>query len=134
MARVTRDSRDGRWLARWRDPAGRQRKKSFDRKVDAQRWLDQLRAEMHRAGIPTYIFPESAARAVAALNRYREITEAVRKPCAPLKVDTVAARRVIAARSAGTVSSRGGGSCRRCASAMDIALPSVNGRRPWRHS
>lgn len=47
MARVTRDARDGRWLARWRDPAGRQRKKWFDRKGDAQRWLDQLRAEMH---------------------------------------------------------------------------------------
>lgn len=48
MAQVVRDPRDGRWLARWRDPSGRQRKKSFKRKVDAQRWLDQLTAEMHR--------------------------------------------------------------------------------------
>ena len=65
-----------------------------------QEGLSAFRAEMHRAGIPTYIFPESAARAVAALNRYREITEAVRKPCPPLKVDTAAARRVIAAAQA----------------------------------
>lgn len=48
MAGVAKDPRDGRWLARWRDPSGRQRKKSFRRKVDAQRWLDQMRAEMHR--------------------------------------------------------------------------------------
>lgn len=61
MARVTRDARDGRWLARWRDPAGRQRKKSFDRKVDAQRWLDQLRAEMHRGH---YIDPSAAKAAL----------------------------------------------------------------------
>ena len=48
MAAVTRDPRDGRWLARWRDPTGRQRKKSFARKVDAQRWLDQMQAASHR--------------------------------------------------------------------------------------
>jgi integrase len=47
MAQIVRDSRDGRWLARWRDPIGKQRKKSFGRKVEAQRWLDQLQAEMH---------------------------------------------------------------------------------------
>jgi len=48
MAQVVRDTRDGRWQARWRDPAGRQRKKSFGRRVDAQRWLDQHLSEMHR--------------------------------------------------------------------------------------
>jgi acetyltransferase len=34
--------------------------------------LPQGRAELHRAGIPAYIFPESAARALAALRRHRE--------------------------------------------------------------
>jgi acetyltransferase len=34
--------------------------------------LPQGRAELHEAGIPAYIFPESAARALAALNRQRE--------------------------------------------------------------
>ena len=57
MASVGKDPRDGRWLARWRDPAGRQHKKSFRRKIDAQRWLDQMQAEMHRG---QYIDPAGA--------------------------------------------------------------------------
>ncbi len=57
MASVGRDLRNGRWLARWRDPAGRQHKKSFRRKIDAQRWLDQMQAEMHRG---QYIDPAGA--------------------------------------------------------------------------
>lgn len=62
MASVSRDTRDGRWLARWRDPGGRQRKKSFARKVDAQRWLDQLRADQHRG---QYVDPGGAKVKVA---------------------------------------------------------------------
>ena len=34
--------------------------------------LPQGRTELHRAGIPAYIFPESAARGLAALRRFRE--------------------------------------------------------------
>ena len=34
--------------------------------------LPQGKAELHRAGVPAYIFPESAARAMAALGRHRE--------------------------------------------------------------
>jgi acetyl coenzyme A synthetase (ADP forming)-like protein len=37
--------------------------------------LPQGRAELHAAGIPAYIFPESAARALRALCRYREWRE-----------------------------------------------------------
>ncbi len=33
--------------------------------------LPQGRAELHEAGLPAYIFPESAARALAAMNRHR---------------------------------------------------------------
>jgi integrase len=57
MAQVTRDSRDGHWIARWRDPSGHQRKKSFARKVDAQRWLDQALSDLHRG---RYIDPVGA--------------------------------------------------------------------------
>lgn len=41
MASVEKRTREGQltWLARWRDPEGRQRKKSFPRKVDAERFL-----------------------------------------------------------------------------------------------
>jgi hypothetical protein len=30
------------YRARYRDPAGRERSKSFDRKADAERWLAQM--------------------------------------------------------------------------------------------
>lgn len=56
MAKVARDARDGRWLARWRDPSGRQRKKSFPRRVDAERFLIELQAEMNRG---RYIDPSA---------------------------------------------------------------------------
>lgn len=41
MASVGKRIRDGRvsWVARWRDPAGQQRKRSFTRKSDAERHL-----------------------------------------------------------------------------------------------
>ena len=39
VSRVTHISGRRAWQARWRDPAGRQRAKNFDRKVDAERYL-----------------------------------------------------------------------------------------------
>ena len=33
---------DGQWRARYRDDDGRERARHFDRKVDAQRWLDEV--------------------------------------------------------------------------------------------
>jgi len=41
MASIDKRIRDGQvtWLARWRDPAGRQRKRTFPRKADAERLL-----------------------------------------------------------------------------------------------
>jgi len=57
--------------------------------------LSEWRAELHAAGIPTYIFPESAARAIAALNRYREMAQRPRETPAPLQVDRSAAAAVI---------------------------------------
>ena len=70
MASVGRDSRNGHWIARWRDPSGSQRKKSFARKVEAQRWLDQLLSEMHRG---SYIDPSGAKTLVATYaQRWRD--------------------------------------------------------------
>jgi len=36
------------WLARWRDEVGRQRKRSFNRRIDAQRFLSQIEADLLR--------------------------------------------------------------------------------------
>ena len=57
--------------------------------------LPQGRSELHDAGIPTYIFPESAARALNTLNRQREWV--ARPPAAyvPRAVDKAAAARII---------------------------------------
>ena len=31
---------DGKWRGRYRDPAGKEHARHFDRKLDAQRWVD----------------------------------------------------------------------------------------------
>lgn len=54
------------------------------------------RAELHAAGIPAYIFPESAARALNALNRHREWKERAPANPRPLAVDTARAAAIIA--------------------------------------
>ena len=64
--------------------------------------LPEGRAELHRAGIPAYIFPESAARALGALRRVREWRARPEVAEHPLAVDRDRAARLIAqARSAG---------------------------------
>ncbi len=60
-----------------------------------RRGLPEGRAELHAAGIPAYVFPESAARALAALNRYREwLARPVLVP-PPLDVDRAAAASIL---------------------------------------
>jgi hypothetical protein len=43
MASIAKRS-DGKWRARYRDDVGRQHAQHFGRKVDAQRWLDEVTA------------------------------------------------------------------------------------------
>jgi integrase len=45
MASIARRP-DGRWRARYRDESGREHARHFDRKVDAQRWLDEITASV----------------------------------------------------------------------------------------
>jgi len=63
--------------------------------------LPEGRAELHRAGIPAYIFPESAARALGALRRLREWRARPVVPAKPLAVDRERAGRVLAQARAG---------------------------------
>ena len=53
------------------------------------------RAELHRAGIPAYIFPESAARALGALRRHREWRARPDVQVRQLPIDRERARRVL---------------------------------------
>lgn len=41
-------ARDTRWKARYRDPNNRQRSQTFDRKVDAERFLATMVTDTHR--------------------------------------------------------------------------------------
>lgn len=58
MASVERRTRHGRvvWLARWRDPDGRQRSKSFAKKGDADRYMTTVAADVLRG---SYIDPQA---------------------------------------------------------------------------
>ena len=50
MASIDKDEHGSTvaWLARWRDVSGRQRKRSFTRKIDAQRFISQIEADLVR--------------------------------------------------------------------------------------
>ena len=53
------------------------------------------RAELRAAGIPAYIFPESAARALEALNKHREWLDQPAVAWQPLPVDRTRAQAII---------------------------------------
>lgn len=53
---------DGRWRARYRDAAGKEHARHFDRKVDAQRWLDEVTASIVTGA---YVDPKTARTTVA---------------------------------------------------------------------
>lgn len=55
---VTQDKRNGKWLARFRGPDGRQHSKSFDRKTDARAFLSTMKADRIRG---TWIDPRGAS-------------------------------------------------------------------------
>jgi integrase len=61
MASIEKRTRNGqvRWYARYRDPAGNSRAKSFARKIDAERFLTKTEAAKLVGG---YVDPKQAAR------------------------------------------------------------------------
>ncbi|MEO8200634.1 MAG: acetate--CoA ligase family protein, partial [Gemmatimonadota bacterium] len=64
--------------------------------------LPQGKAELHEFGIPAFIFPESAARALSVICRYREWRDRPIEPDPALNVDRSRASAIIAAaRTAG---------------------------------
>ena len=58
--------------------------------------LPQGRAELHKAGIPAYVFPESAARGLSALRRQREWTARPVGSPPVIQVDRARAARALA--------------------------------------
>jgi integrase len=52
---------DGRWRARYRDPAGSEHSRHFARKVDGQRWLDEVTTAVVSG---RYVDPQTARKTV----------------------------------------------------------------------
>ncbi len=48
--------RNGKWLARYRDETGKEFSKQFDRKIDGQRWLDEVTTSLVTG---TYVDPRA---------------------------------------------------------------------------
>ena len=61
MASVSRRA-DGKWRARYRDADGKEHARHYDRKVDAQAWLDTVTAAVQTG---TYVDPKTARTTVA---------------------------------------------------------------------
>lgn len=66
MASITKRS-DGRWRARYRDPAGKELARHFTQRVDAQRWLDEV-----AAAVVTGMYVDPHAGKVTVASYYAE--------------------------------------------------------------
>ena len=81
---------DGRWRARYRDEAGREHARHFARKVDAQRWLDEVTASVVTG---QYVAPKAGRITFRA---YAEAWRAVQvfRPSTAALVELALRRRV----------------------------------------
>jgi integrase len=70
MAHVRRHPKSGRWQVRYRDPSGRERSKTFSRKVDADRYAATVTADVVRG---QFIDPQLGKATVAEMaERWRQ--------------------------------------------------------------
>ena len=81
---------DGRYRARYRDEAGREHSKSFARKVDARRWLDEVTASVVTG---QYVDPRAGS---VTLRDYAERWRSVQvhRPSSQAHVETMLRRHV----------------------------------------
>ncbi|HET7386177.1 MAG TPA: tyrosine-type recombinase/integrase [Nocardioidaceae bacterium] len=63
MAHITKQA-NGRWRARYRDVSGHEHSARFDRRVEAQRWLDEVTASLVTG---TYVDPKAGRATVGEL-------------------------------------------------------------------
>ena len=82
MAHVQK--RNGRWHARWREDDGRERAVAFDRKVDAERWLDSVQGDLVRG---SYVDPQ-AGRELFADVASRWLSVQVHRPTTAAQVQS----------------------------------------------
>ena len=82
---------NGRYLARWRDPGGRQRARRFDRKLDADRFLATVTVDTLRGA---YIDPDAGRETVATYTA-RWAPAQPWRPSSRHRVDHVLAAQVL---------------------------------------
>lgn len=81
---------NGKWRARYRDDAGKEHARHFERKVDAQRWLDEVTASVVTG---TYVDPKAGKETVRVYaERWRETQ--VHRPSTVELVEIVLRRHV----------------------------------------
>jgi hypothetical protein len=85
MAIVTRRGDNEHWQVRYRDPAGRQRKRDFDRKVDAERFRAEVEVDKSRGA---WVDPRKGA------TKYAEWTERWGRSHAPAVRESTWAQNV----------------------------------------
>lgn len=67
---------DGKWRARYRDAAGKEHARHFDRKIDGQRWLDEVTTAMTTG---QYVHPKDAKTTIEAWSERWLATYAVNR-------------------------------------------------------
>lgn len=92
MASVKKDPKTGAWLARWRDPSGRQRKKSFRRRLDADRFVAEVTTQISRG---SYVDPVAGKMSVGAAAEQWASGLAHLKPSTAERYRRVVQRQVI---------------------------------------
>src|SRR3954462_14794431 len=89
MASIARRP-DGTWRPRYRDAEGKEHARHFDRKVDAQRWLDEVTTSVITG---TYVDPKAGKETVRAYaERWRAVQ--VHRPSTAELVEIVLRRHV----------------------------------------
>jgi integrase len=94
---------DGRWRARYRDPAGREHAKHFDRKIDAERWLDSVRGDLVRGA---YVDPVLGRTTFENWAKHVDEVSVARRPTTRSRDSTLMKTRVLptfGARSLATI-------------------------------
>jgi hypothetical protein len=82
MAHVQK--KGSRWQARYRDPAGKEHARRFDRKVDAERWLATTQADLLRG---TYVDPAQGRRTFGDYAQEWKATQ-VHRPTTAAKLES----------------------------------------------
>ena len=83
---------DGQWRARYRDPAGKERARHFDRKVDAQRWLDGVTSTVVSGA---YVDPKAGRTIFEDWAKHVDSVSVARRPTTRSRDATLIRTRVL---------------------------------------